>query len=123
MAKILNPINDSQLNIPVYTPGEDISRLEEMYDAMQDSIDNANRVIAEQTGLIEVIEKSDKADDLKDLVESLKEQNSNIAAQVETLGGRRTHFELLKQWVNENPEKNDEVLHSFVEFLGVFSGR
>ena len=123
MAKILNPVNDSQLNIPVYTPGEDISCLEEMYDAMQDSIDNANRVIAEQTVLIEVIEKSDKADDLKDLIESLKEQNSNIAAQVETLAGRRTHFELLKQWVNENPEKNDEVLHSFIEFLGVFSGR
>ena len=128
MAKILKPAIEPANNIeePVartYVPGEDLGRLEEMYEAMQDSIDNANNVIAQQHELVEVLEKSDKAEQFKDFIESLKTQTADIGSQVEVLAGRRTHFEIIKAWVAENPEKNDEILHSFIEFLGVFSRR
>ena len=128
MAKILEPAIEHANNIeePVvhtYVPGEDLGHLEEMYEAMQDSIDNANNVIAQQHELVEVLEKSDKAEQFKDFIESLKAQTADIGSQVEVLTGRRTHFEIIKAWVAENPDKNDEILHSFIEFLGVFSRR
>ena len=128
MAKILEPAIEPANNIeapvvPTYVPGEDLSRLEEMYEAMQGSIDNANNVIAQQHLLIEVLEKSDKAEQFKDFIESLNAQTADICSQVEVLTGRRTHFEIIKAWVAENPEKNDGILHSFIEFLGVFSRR
>lgn len=128
MAKILEPAIEPANNIeepivPAYVPGEDLGRLEEMYEAMQGSIDNANNVIAQQHELVEVLEKSDKAEQFKDFIESLKAQTADIGSQVEVLTGRRTHFEIIKAWVAENPDKNDEILHSFIEFLGVFSRR
>lgn len=128
MAKILEPVIEPASNIeapvvPTYVHGEDLGRLEEMYDAMQGSIDNANNVIAQQHALIEVLEKSDEAEQFKDFIESLKAKTADIGSQVEVLAGRRTHFEIIKAWAAENPEKNDEILHSFIEFLGVFSRR
>lgn len=100
----------------------DLERLEEMYDAMNDSIDNANKVLGQQHCLIDIIESSSSAEQFKDFIESLKDQCNDIAKQIDTLVERRHYFESIKTKVEASSDE-EQFLHELIEFLGVFANR
>lgn len=101
----------------------EFDRLQEMYDAMLNSIENAQKIIKEQDELINVIEESTKAEDFADFVKSMKEQTEDINKQIAVLEERRRQFEIIKGWIeDENTEREArEILHAFIEFFGIFS--
>ena len=95
-------------------------RLEEMYDAMQASLENAKKVKNEQEMLIEIVKKSKKHNLFKDFIESEEKQTKELEQQIPILENRA---QLLKNAIetckgNEEIEKAMTVL---LEALGVFS--
>lgn len=99
---------------------EDLTyRLEEMSEAMDVSIANANKVAKEQALLIEVIKASDKADKFEDFVESCEKQIESLKAQATALAMRNA---LLKQVVAKckADENISKAVSMLLEALGVF---
>lgn len=95
-------------------------RLAEMADAMQISIENAEKVATEQEALVEVLEKSESAEKFKELIEKCKEQVINIRQQIKVLVLRKS---LLEQVVAACNEDNDieRIISMLLDGLAVFN--
>lgn len=105
-----------------YKKGEAFGRLEEMNEAMESSIDNAEKVLKQQHKLIEALTVSDDCEAFKELIQSLKEQNENLSEQISTLKTRLEHFDKYKDYIENDPAL-DIALYHLVEFLGLFNNK
>lgn len=115
--KVIN-INDKKgLNI------EDICyRLEEMSDAMQNSIDNIDKINNQQGKLIEIIanvEKDIEEDkkEFKEFIEETKEQCENLNSQKSSLFVKK---EILTQIVDKC--KEDKEVSKYISMLAYVIG-
>ena len=124
--KIMSQNENNVINFPNNQPAqqhieiEDLTyRLEEMSEAMDMSIANANKVAKEQALLIEVIKASDKADKFKDFVESCEKQIDSLKTQATALAMRNS---ILKQVVAKCKENKNisKAISMLLEALGVF---
>lgn len=110
-------MNENQIKVEIE---KQTYRLEEMADAMQQSIDNAMNVASEQQSLIDVLTASDKANDFTELVESCKQQIIDIENQVKILAFRKN---LLAIVINacKDDEKTEEIVSVLLDALAVFN--
>lgn len=124
--KTMSQNENNVINFPSNQPAqqqieiEDLTyRLEEMSEAMDMSIANANNVAKEQMLLVEVIKASDKADKFKDFIESCEKQIESLKAQATALAMRTA---LLKQVVTKckADENISKAVSMLLEALGVF---
>lgn len=97
---------------------EDITyRLEEMLDAMDNSICNIEKINNEQTELIEIIENSNKAEKFNDFVNDTKQQMDNMNNQKNQLILKK---EILKQIIDKC--KNDSEISKYISMLSYLIG-
>lgn len=94
-------------------------RLEEMVEAMTKSLDNIDTVTKEQSMLIDVILKSDKAADFREFIKNLEQQCDSLKSQKATLSIRR---DMLKQVVDacKENEANAKLVTMLVDALAIF---
>lgn len=89
-------------------------RLVEMYDSMNQALENAKKVKEQQLELIDVIKKSDKVEKFESFIKELEDQVNNIDSQLKTLEKR---MESLKK-VNDYEDK--EIVEEMIIALGLF---
>ena len=94
-------------------------RFEEMVDSMKQSIDNIDKVINEQTDLIEMIESHDADKKFEEMCTKLREQLDTYKNQQDTLKHR---CELLGYVVNTCKENEEltKLICTFATALGMF---
>lgn len=94
-------------------------RLEEMAEAMQQSVKNAMKVAKEQAMLIRVINKSNEAKNFVEFITDVEHQIEDINHQITTLNVR---IGLLKQVVNicRNDDETTKVVAMLLKALGIF---
>lgn len=100
---------------------DEVYRLIEMCDEMENSIKNVEKVKKEQQYLIDILSKV-KDDKLKPLINELTAQLKNLNNQSETLKERTDTL----RFICENCEKDEGVralINNLLYALGVFRGR
>lgn len=104
----------NHIDIPDY-----LYRFEEMHDAMKLSIENIDKVISQQTQLINIVEDSGK-EELQDFVEDSKKQLEQLEEQKQKLIVRS----ILLAKVIEDSRNNEDVKSTvsiLAEILGMFN--
>ena len=100
-------------------PIDNILRLEEMSEAMKQSINNAIKVYGEQQCLIDIVKSSDQSERFKDLIKTLSEQCDDLNAQVNTLTIRANLLDEIVEKCRES-ESDKELVNKVLKSLGVF---
>lgn len=67
--------------------------LEETAESMEKSIDNLSKVIASQTTLCEIVENSEKKEDMKEFTQGLRLQIADYNKQKKVLEYRLSHLQ------------------------------
>lgn len=98
---------------------DQVYRLDEMADAMDQSIENAKHVAKEQAALIRVINKSEEAKNFVEFVKAEEQQIEEMNNQITTLSIRSG---LLREIVKicKDDEKISKVVSMTLKALGVF---
>lgn len=94
-------------------------RLVEMYESMNESIQNVEKVKEEQTLLIDVLEKCDKSDKFEELISQLKQQLENLNEQLSTLKFRTDRLNEVNTLVDTRQDCAD-VANALIDALGLF---
>lgn len=94
-------------------------RLVEMYDSMNESIENVKKVKEEQKLLIDTLENCDKADKFAELIEQLKYQLSSLEKQLDTLMFRAKALNDANVLIDTRQDCAD-VTNLLINALGIF---
>lgn len=94
-------------------------RLEEMSDAMKQSIQNAQKVREEQLALIKLVETSEQHEQFADFCKTLKAQCDDLDGQIATLLLRVATLDEVTSACREN-EANAKLCSMLMKALGVF---
>ena len=94
-------------------------RLEEMSDAMKQSIQNAQKVREEQRALIKLIETSEQREQFADFCKTLNAQCDDLNEQINTLLLRVVTLDEVTSACREN-EANAKLCSMLMKALGVF---
>lgn len=94
-------------------------RLVEMYDSMNESIQNVEKVKEEQTLLINVLEKCDESDKFEELISQLKQQLESLNEQLSTLKFRAKSLNKVNIFVDTRQDCAD-VANALIDALGLF---
>lgn len=94
-------------------------RLEEMSDAMAQSIENAHKVAREQEALLDVVKSCDKAKDFEGFIKEMDESTINTYNQIEKLIGRKDKLDAAIEICSEN-KKCEEVMNLLLAAFGIF---
>lgn len=97
-----------------------VYRLEEMYDAMQASLENAKKVKSEQELLIEIIKNDEKHDIFEEFIKSEEEQITQLAKQIDVLSTRADQLRSAIDICKEN-EEIEKAMTLMLDALGVFA--
>ena len=99
---------------------EQTYRLEEMCDAMKQSLDNCSLVIEQQDELIKIVLASEKATNFRNFISDSEKQLERLKEQKSTLSVRQ---DMLKQVVDACKENKEiaRIVTMLVIALGVFS--
>lgn len=94
-------------------------RLIEMYESMNESIQNVEKVKEEQTLLIDVLEKCDESDKFEELIDQLKQQLENLNEQLSTLKFRTSRLNEVNTLVDTRQDCAD-VVNALIDAFGLF---
>ena len=94
-------------------------RLEEMSEAMKQSIANAKKVREEQDELVNIVLESSKASKFRDFTKNMEQQIENINKQTETLSVRSALLDNVVKACKDD-DKVAEIVTMLVTALGVF---
>lgn len=97
---------------------DDVYRLDEMADEMEQSIVNVKKVFSQQTALIEYLEK-DEASRFVSLTNELKMSNSNLENQAAIMSSRMNDLRNVVE-ACRNDENIKNVVNKLTSALGVF---
>lgn len=95
-----------------------IYRLEEMKDAMNESIANADKVKSQQEKLVKILEKAND-EDFKDLIEGEKKQIESLESQIKIMNMRLKNIEN----VLDNCKQDSAIattINEFIAAVGMF---
>ena len=94
-------------------------RYEEMLDSMKDAKENSDKVIAQQQVLIDIVSKSDKAEEFKSFIKDIEK---SITLQNEQSAKLQMKIELLTALLAKCKDNaaNAEIVSMLSMILGVF---
>lgn len=94
-------------------------RLEEMVDAMEESLDNLKRITEQQKLLIKVVEESEESENFKEFIEDSKKQIENFVEQNEKLTLKKQSIEEIVSECKADA-KTDSIVTNLLTALGIF---
>jgi len=94
-------------------------RLEEMLDAMKNSLENAKKVKAEEEDLVAIIEEH-AAEKFADFIKAQRESINNLSKQIETLENRATSLDTVVARCKDD-SSFAEGITMLLNALGVFN--
>lgn len=94
-------------------------RIEEMKDAMNNSIENINNVVSQQLTLTDIINSSDKKEEFENFIKDMEKQNEQLNVQKNVLIIRK---ELLSQVIErcKNDIEQSKTVSILAKAIGMF---